>query len=297
LHPLYQAIQQLAKLTGEHPALRSGAQQHRFASDAPGIYAFSRIDRDGRPFSRVYGQGPDELRSAADRSVTVTVAALSTVVYRSTGPIGTPRAAPQITLNEPTTARQAKDRVHLSADVHGESFCEVTFQAKVGSGQWQSIGTDDNAPFQVYHSISGIDPNTPVQYRAALLDITGRAALSGTRRTRAADPAMVAPADLRTVTIRVNVPPNTGTVYLPGNLDELGPWDPGHHAMQGTGRTRTATLRIPRGTEFEFKFTLGSWETEALGADGQVMSNQTLLVDGDKDVTFDVRAFKRTRNR
>ena len=34
--------------TDQHPALRSGAQIHRFSSDGPGVYAFSRIDRDER---------------------------------------------------------------------------------------------------------------------------------------------------------------------------------------------------------------------------------------------------------
>ena len=44
-HPLYQAINDLAQVTSEHPALRNGAHQHRYASAAAGIYAFSRIDR------------------------------------------------------------------------------------------------------------------------------------------------------------------------------------------------------------------------------------------------------------
>ena len=47
-HPLYQAIRQYANLYHHHPALRTGAQIHRFSSDGPGIYAFSRVDRDQR---------------------------------------------------------------------------------------------------------------------------------------------------------------------------------------------------------------------------------------------------------
>ena len=46
----------LAALTRAHPALRDGAHQHRYATDGPGIYAFSRIDRE-RP-ARVRG-GPN----------------------------------------------------------------------------------------------------------------------------------------------------------------------------------------------------------------------------------------------
>jgi glycosidase len=44
-HPLYEKLGQLSALTEEHPALRNGAQQVRYASDGPGVFAFSRIDR------------------------------------------------------------------------------------------------------------------------------------------------------------------------------------------------------------------------------------------------------------
>ncbi|MCU1568104.1 MAG: alpha-amylase, partial [Pseudarthrobacter sp.] len=50
-HPLYSKISQLAGLTKEHPALRDGAHQHRYASEGQGIYAFSRTDaRDQREY-------------------------------------------------------------------------------------------------------------------------------------------------------------------------------------------------------------------------------------------------------
>src|SRR3954467_15387005 len=44
-HPLYQGLAQLADVTRRNPVLRNGAQQHRFSSSAPGIYAFSRSGR------------------------------------------------------------------------------------------------------------------------------------------------------------------------------------------------------------------------------------------------------------
>ena len=46
-----------------HPALRDGAHQHRYAADGPGVYAFSRIDRQ-RP-ARVRGRAQQQ-RAAAD---------------------------------------------------------------------------------------------------------------------------------------------------------------------------------------------------------------------------------------
>ncbi|HMG41707.1 MAG TPA: alpha-amylase family glycosyl hydrolase [Acidimicrobiales bacterium] len=47
-HPLYEAIRRYSRLHDEHSALQNGAQIQRYSSDGPGIYAFSRIDRDKR---------------------------------------------------------------------------------------------------------------------------------------------------------------------------------------------------------------------------------------------------------
>jgi glycosidase len=47
-HPLYKTISRYANLRARYPALSTGAQINRFSSDGPGVYAFSRIDRDER---------------------------------------------------------------------------------------------------------------------------------------------------------------------------------------------------------------------------------------------------------
>ncbi|MGH2637135.1 MAG: alpha-amylase family glycosyl hydrolase, partial [Actinomycetota bacterium] len=47
-HPIYQTLAELAAVRADHPALRSGAQIHRYATDQTGIYAFSRVGRDER---------------------------------------------------------------------------------------------------------------------------------------------------------------------------------------------------------------------------------------------------------
>src|SRR5215211_5079621 len=44
-HALYRELATLAAVTKRHPALRDGAQQHRFSTSTAGVYAFSRIDR------------------------------------------------------------------------------------------------------------------------------------------------------------------------------------------------------------------------------------------------------------
>ncbi|WP_374200360.1 alpha-amylase family glycosyl hydrolase [Arthrobacter sp. M4] len=202
-HPLYTAIGNLAHLTAEHPALRNGAQQTRFASDGPGIYAFSRTDAKDqreyivavnnskqpqtadvptytskRTFTRIYGDAPAEAKTSAEGKLTVTVPALSAVVYESSGRIPRSMAAPAITLGQPTPAVGDNGRLRVTANVQGESFYEVSFEARVAGGNWQPIGTDDNAPYQVFHDVASLDAGTPVEYRAVVLDNGGHTSAS-----------------------------------------------------------------------------------------------------------------------
>jgi glycosidase len=51
-HPLYRSIRRYADLHHDNRALQTGAQIHRYSSDGPGIYAFSRIDRNRSPGRR-----------------------------------------------------------------------------------------------------------------------------------------------------------------------------------------------------------------------------------------------------
>jgi cyclomaltodextrinase len=88
------------------------------------------------------------------------------------------------------------------------------------------------------------------------------------------------------------VPDGTGAVYLAGSLPRLGPWRPDGLAMTGTGRERTVRLTAPPGTSFEYKFTLGSWEREALTASGTVPENHRLRLDRDTLAVHDIAGFK-----
>lgn len=98
---------------------------------------------------------------------------------------------------------------------------------------------------------------------------------------------------LRNVIIHAQVPAGVGTVYLTGNRPELGNWNPSGFAMTGSDRERTATLRLPPGTQLEYKFTLGSWDREGLGPSGTVMPNYRLWVDADTNVTIVLSGFKK----
>ncbi|GAB3520825.1 alpha-amylase family glycosyl hydrolase [Arthrobacter monumenti] len=202
-HPLYQHISGLAAITEEHPTLRDGAHQNRYASNGRGIYAFSRIDAQDqreyvvavnnseseasaqvdtfipkRNFTKIYGEGAGHVKTSEEGNLSLSVPALSTVVYQSSGRIPHSNEAPDIELAEPAAAAADNGRMHVAADVDGSSFYEVTFEAKVADGEWKPIGTDDNSPYQVFHDISGLEPGMPIDYRAVVLDNAGHTSIS-----------------------------------------------------------------------------------------------------------------------
>ena len=96
----------------------------------------------------------------------------------------------------------------------------------------------------------------------------------------------------RRISIRARVPDRSGTVYLTGNLPELGPWNPEQRAMEGTGGERHLALDVPAGMVLEFKLTLGSWTREGLGPSGEAMPNFRVTADADREVTVEIGSFK-----
>ena len=132
---------------------------------------------------------------------------------------------------------------------------------------------------------SGGLPLPPV---LALVLLLPAAPILGTQPSRNETPARCC-----TVTIRVRVPEGTGTVYLAGSLPELGPWRPDALPLAGEGRERTAEVTAPPGTTLEYKFTLGSWDREALSSAGTVAPNNSLVLNRDTVVVHEVTDFKK----
>jgi glycosidase len=193
-HPLYEAIRDLARLHHRHPALRTGAQIHRASSDGPGIYAFSRIDRDDRveyvvalnnseeaatatvptysPGGARYelvagGQGaPRRTVTGAEGDLALTVPPLDYAVYRAKRAVPRSHAAPAVTISSladgdtavlgTTTmdGHRVRDRIEVAADLGNDQMAEVTFAVREGEGDWVPIGTDDNPPYRVFHDVT-----------------------------------------------------------------------------------------------------------------------------------------------
>ena len=195
-HPLYRQIAALAELREEHPALVDGAQIHRYASSGEGIYAFSRVDADEQveylvvlnnstetasaslttyssngTFRAIYGDN-GKVRSDKLGRVDVEVPPLSAVVYE--GPrLKKPKSAPAVFVTDPSGGIVG-GRAEIAAATPDAVFAQVTFAVRpVGTPDWTVLGTDDTAPYRVFHDVSGMPHGTLLEYRAILADSRG----------------------------------------------------------------------------------------------------------------------------
>ena len=99
----------------------------------------------------------------------------------------------------------------------------------------------------------------------------------------------------RKVTFRITpkVFPAGSTVFITGNHRYLGQWNPTciPLMLQQDG-SWSRTFRFFEGAELEYKITRGSWEKEAVFADGRVPPNFTFHVQGDMVVNVVVENWK-----
>lgn len=93
-------------------------------------------------------------------------------------------------------------------------------------------------------------------------------------------PLRVQPVVSNEVNIRLHVQvpsstPSKDTVYLTGSLEELGSWNPGVVPLtrQADGSWQIG-LVLPRGQQFEFKFTRGSWSSVEKDASCKELNNR-----------------------
>ncbi|PWU60243.1 DUF3372 domain-containing protein [Micromonospora globispora] len=198
-HPLYRTIAELGQLRQAHPALRDGIQVTRYAADGPGVFAFSRIlptDRTeyvvavnnaateqtvsvdtwsaGATFTGIYG-GSAASTAGADGKLSVTVPAMSAMVFQADRAIPQADAAPGITITEPGDAPVAT-KAAVTAQVTGDPLATVTFAARVPGGKWTLLGSAHKARYTVYHDLTGLAGGTKVEYKAVVRDGKGRIA-------------------------------------------------------------------------------------------------------------------------
>ena len=201
--PMFQHIATMQKLRAQHPALADGAQIHRYSSNGAGLYAFSRVGRDrteylvvannstatksanlatfmsNSRFRPVYGASRS-LDTDREGRLTVSVPATSVAVYQATSPLKHRNDAPDVFFSAPSAGGTVGGRAEISAAVPENAFSTVTFgYREVGTSAWHRLGADDNAPYRVFHDVTGLPKGTLVEYRAVLKDASGNYSVDG----------------------------------------------------------------------------------------------------------------------
>ncbi|WP_084104512.1 alpha-amylase family glycosyl hydrolase [Demequina sp. NBRC 110056] len=309
-HPLYTWIAELSRVAHDSAALTTGAHQTRLAEDGAGVYAFTRMDRDERvetlvalnsaaeprtvdvptwsrgTFSLLAGDGDATLQTDDAGVVTLTVPAYGAVVYGADAPI-TERSDASVSLAAGWDAAGPDDEVDLGrlpvrAEVTGDGYAEVSFWARTVGGDWEHLGTDDAAPFQVYDVVTDLAPGAAVEYQAVVSD---------GRDTLATSDAVTA-----------QVPEPTVTIASPAPGDTLGV-EPLIVAAVSPVRVDAATTTVT----IERRLPGGDWETvvvdtsssayagvDDLGAvtAGSEVQYRATLTQGDATVVSSVVAAK-----
>ncbi|MCA9960657.1 MAG: pullulanase-type alpha-1,6-glucosidase, partial [Anaerolineales bacterium] len=202
-HPLYQTLADYATVYENNLALRRGAQIYRYSQPSAGLYVFSRIDRTEQVEYIVALNNAETIASAAfqvysanagftavypltstsvitsDNSgnLAVTVPPLGVAIYRANAPLAQNRAvngAPFPTFTTPATGEVLVGRVEVGVDLtETNRLLEVNFAVKIGDGEYQYLGTDNNAPYRIFYDVSGIPAGTAVTFQAIVNDLNG----------------------------------------------------------------------------------------------------------------------------
>ncbi|MDQ1733493.1 MAG: hypothetical protein QOK10_3652 [Pseudonocardiales bacterium] len=196
--PMFRTIAGLSQLRKANPALADGAQITRYASDSAGVFAVSRVDAQqqveylvvannastaktasfatytpGGKFSAIYGDAAS-VRAAKDGQVSVSVPPLSVQVFKADRKLPRSSSAPAVYLASPAPGRVLAGRAEIRAAIPANTFNQASFAFRpVGTTTWQPIGTDDNAPYRVFHDVSGLAKGTLVEYRVVVRDNAG----------------------------------------------------------------------------------------------------------------------------
>jgi hypothetical protein len=303
--PLYQHIKTLAALRAANPALTDGAQVHRYASSKPGVFAFSRIDQGKRveyvvalnndtaaksatfatyghnqTFAPIYG-ATTSARSAKDGRLTVTVPAQSVSVWKATSPMDKPKSAPPVFLTSPSAGAVVGGRAEIGAAITTNTFAQVSFLARpVGTTAWTRLGTDDNAPYRVFHDLRDTTTwpkGTLVEYRAVAKDSVGHVSASSTYGV-VGDPKAaggggggVGPVTQpNAVAAAGDHNSEMGCVKADGTGEDWAPWcDQAQLSLGAADQIWKGTYQLPVGQEFAYKAALNrTWDVN-YGAGGR----------------------------
>ncbi|MCJ8155033.1 DUF4932 domain-containing protein [Chryseobacterium sp. SSA4.19] len=92
-------------------------------------------------------------------------------------------------------------------------------------------------------------------------------------------------------TITVNVPENSGDVYITGNQSSIGSWNPQKIKLDKTNET-TRKITFTTYPDLRFKLTKGSWDTEAKIDGIEEGKDVSLLLDKNTTLNYTVKNWK-----
>ncbi|HEX6500755.1 MAG TPA: pullulanase-type alpha-1,6-glucosidase [Micromonosporaceae bacterium] len=290
-HPMYRTIAALSALRRDNPGLRDGVQVTRYAASGAGVFAFSRIDPNqrveylvatnndtgaqtvtvptysaGMVFDQIYPAGGPLQQTGADRTMTITVPALSTVVLRARSALPAPTAAPTVTLK---VANPAVTRARIDADVTGDPLTSVAYAYQIGDGPWTLLGSATSAPYTIYHDLAGLAAGTKITYKAVARDSAGHLA-SVTTSTRVGTATAAAQHDY--VVVHYQRPDGN---YDPWGVYAWGDIDP------------SAQTRWPNGQPFAGQDSYGRFAWVKLNPGARNVGFLVVDRNGVKDVSAD----------
>jgi glycosidase len=307
---MYRYIAALSALRKANPALADGAQTTRFASDSAGIFAVSRVDRSqgleylvvannattaktatfdtytpSTAFTSIFG-GSGGVASSKTGQVTVTVPPLSVLVYQARKPIPSSASAPAAFFAAPSAGGVLANRAEIRAAVPASTPVQVSFAYRpVGTSSWQLLGTDDNAPYRVFHDVSSFAKGALIEYRTVVKDNAGHLSATSTYGV-VGDAPKAAGGGVGDVTqpAAVSVPGTTNT--------EMGcpaDWDPAcpqaQLSLDANDKIWKGTYTLPAGT-YSYKVAINNSWDENYGAGGVQNGANIDLTSTGSPITF-----------
>jgi len=304
---LYQHIAGLSALRESNPALVDGAQIERYAASGAGIYAFSRVDASDKieylvavnnaadaqtvdlttltadaGYSVIYGDGA-ALTTDAGAATSITVPALSAVVWKADKTVTAPAEAAPVTVSVPAAGAGVTGQSAVQASI-ADQWTQTSFAYRVAGGdEWHALGTAEDTDPRVFHDIAGLKKGTLVEYRAVTTDAAGHHSAASTY-------ASVGNA----VTLDTPEEPESpiDMVTVAGSLDSeigcAGDWDPACEKAKLTLRADgvwAGTFDLPEG-DYEYKAAVnGSW-TINYGANGVPDGSNIAIHHAGGPITF-----------
>ncbi|RJP61285.1 MAG: histidine kinase [Ignavibacteriales bacterium] len=89
----------------------------------------------------------------------------------------------------------------------------------------------------------------------------------------------------------------TDTIFIAGSHPLLGNWNPHKINLEKINDTTwSKTFLLPSKVEYEFKFTLGGWNREALNSDSSKPSNNQVNLSGDTTIVYNISKWADFKN-